>query len=311
MELALERLLLTNLGAGAHAEILEAVSDGVYVTDRDRRIIFWNRGAQALAGYSAFEAVGVQCFDNFLCHVDENGQQLCARGCPMAATLRDGESRQAEVFLHHKGGHRVPVRVTAVPLHGDGGEIIAAVETFSSNSEKMAALEQVRDLERIASIDALTEVPNRRFLEQAIATRLDEVARYGGTLGFVLLDIDRFKTVNDRYGHEAGDRVLRVVARTLEGATRSFDVVGRWGGEEFLAVLSNTSAADVENIADRYRALVERSDVTVGPHRVRVTVSAGAATARAGDSAKAVFERVDRLLYRSKESGRNRVSAEE
>jgi diguanylate cyclase (GGDEF)-like protein len=269
-----------------------------------------NRGAEELTGYSAFEAVSRQCRDNLLCHVDESGRQLCLEGCPMAATLEDGESRSAEVFLHHKDGYRVPVRVTAVPLRGDVGEIVAAVETFSSNAEKMAALEQVRDLERIASVDALTDIPNRRFLQQSIATRLDEVARYGGSLSLVLLDIDHFKAVNDRYGHDAGDRVLRVVARTLQGATRSFDVVGRWGGEEFLAVLPNTSAADVEGIADRYRALVERSDVPLDQQTVHVTVSAGAATARQGDSATDVFERVDRLLYRSKDSGRNRVSAE-
>jgi diguanylate cyclase (GGDEF)-like protein/PAS domain S-box-containing protein len=304
------QLISQALGPEAYAAILEGVSEGVYVTDRDRRVLYWNPACEALTGYEANEAVGSHCSDDLLNHVDAAGRPLCLDGCPMAATLDDGEPREAEVYLHHRQGHRVPVRLRTRPIRSASGEIVAAVETFTSIADKAAALEQIRELEGLVYIDALTGVANRRFLEQNLASRIDEAGRYGWTLGLVMIDIDNFKAVNDTYGHEVGDLVLRMVARTLQGATRSFDVVGRWGGEEFVAILANTSADDLARIAERYRALVEKSDLPIDGGALRVTISAGATAAHLGESGSSALARADELLYVSKQQGRNRVTFE-
>ncbi len=121
------------------------------------------------------------------------------------------------------------------------------------------------------------------------------------------MDIDHFKAVNDRFGHPTGDQVLIMVARTLDLATRPFDLVGRWGGEEFLAVVTNVGRGDLVGVADRFRALVRSSNLR--ERSVSVTVSAGAALAEVDDTPESLLERVDRLLYLSKREGRDRTSA--
>src|SRR5271167_1619652 len=90
-----------------HAKLLDSISDGVYFVDSQWQITYWNRGAERLTGYSAGEAVGRQCPDNFLEHVDAAGHALCIDGCPLTSTIRDGQAREAEIFLRHKLGHRV------------------------------------------------------------------------------------------------------------------------------------------------------------------------------------------------------------
>ncbi|MCX8032428.1 MAG: sensor domain-containing diguanylate cyclase [Thermoleophilia bacterium] len=291
--------------------ILDQVAEGVYVLDTDDRIVLWNAPCEILTGYTARETVGRRCSDELLMHVDGAGHRLCFDSCPMKAARDDGQPRQAEVFLRHKEGHRVPVRVHISPLRASTGEILGAVQSFVDISDKIAALEQVRRLQDLAYLDTLTGLANRRFLEEALEARLNESGRYGWTLGVIMMDIDHFKTINDTYGHEAGERVLQTVARTLRGATRSYDLVGRWGGEEFLAILSRTSREDLSSIAERYRALAEQSDVRIRGGRLRVTLSLGAALAdRSGETPAALVARADELLYQSKRAGRNRVAVE-
>jgi PAS domain S-box-containing protein len=192
----------------AYARVLDGVSDGVYVTDRERRILYWNRACEEITGYPAERAVGTCCFDNLLVHVDAGGRELCNDGCPVAATLIDGEPREAEVFLHHAEGHRVPVRVRTHPLRSSTGEIVAVVETFDSIAEKVSALEQIQQLKRLAYVDRLTGIANRRFLEEQLGLRAAEAERYRWRLGVIMMDIDLFKDVNDTAGHETGDLVL-------------------------------------------------------------------------------------------------------
>ena len=295
----------------AFQAILDQVGDGVYVLDTDDRILYWNATCETLTGYSADETIGRRCSDDLLVHVDSAGRRLCFTGCPMKATRSDSQPRETEVYLRHKDGHRVPVRVYVRPLRTPTGEIAGAVQSFVDITDKIAALEQVKRLQDLAYLDTLTGLANRRFLEQTLEARLNEVSRYGWTLGVIMMDIDHFKAINDTYGHKAGDRVLQMVARTLRGATRSYDLVGRWGGEEFLAILTNTSLDDVSAIAERYRALVEQSDVLEENRRLRVTLSLGATLANPDlDTASSLVARADELLYRSKNAGRNRVTLE-
>ncbi len=296
------------LGADTYRSILDLVGDGVYVLDADDRIIFWNAGCTALTGFSAEQALGRRCSDELLKHVDSSGRLLCSDSCPMAASRADGQPRRAEVYVHHREGHRIPVRVFTRPLYDQSGRVTAVVQSFTDISDKLATLEQMKHLESLAYLDALTDLPNRRLLEQALEARLNEASRYGWSLGFIMMDIDHFKRVNDTYGHQAGDHVLRMVARTLRNATRSYDLVGRWGGEEFAAILANTSREDPAAIAERYRALVEQSDVLLDGRRLQVTLSLGAALSKSGDTPAALVARADEYLYCSKQAGRNRVT---
>jgi len=135
------------------------------------------------------------------------------------------------------------------------------------------------------------------------------MARYGWRFGVIMMDIDHFKEVNDRYGHCSGDEALKMIAKTLMNSSRSFDLVGRWGGEEFISVITNTTMQRVHAIAERYRLLVEKSRLPLGESTLSLTISAGATIAAPGEDLEAVIKRADSLLYESKDAGRNQVTA--
>ncbi|MDH7568683.1 MAG: GGDEF domain-containing protein [Armatimonadota bacterium] len=185
--------------------------------------------------------------------------------------------------------------------------MIGAVEVFSDNSATRAMMEQVKWLESLAYVDPLTALPNRRYAQTALHNRLEEMRRYGWVVGLLVADVDHFKRVNDRWGHPAGDQVLQMVARTLSHSARAFDVVARWGGEEFVIVLPHVDAPGLKSAASRFRALVERSDLRYGDQILRVTISLGGTLAVATDTVETLFARADEALFRAKEEGRNRV----
>lgn len=288
--------------------VLDSMTDGVYFVDLDRRITYWNRGAEQITGYSAEQATGHRCSDNLLVHVDEDGRQLCLCGCPLQATLLDGQDRRSEVFVRHRDGHRVPVLVRAGPIRDSAGEIVGAVEVFSDNSAAVADRERAESMQRLALLDALTEIGNRRYVEVRVRAKLEQARRYGWPLALALVDVDHFKQVNDVHGHDVGDRVLRTVAKTLEGSARTFDVVGRWGGEEFVVAMTNVTEGDALRITERLRVLVASSGVRLDRGDVRVTVSVGLTCVREGDTFEDLLRRADQLMYESKCGGRNRVT---
>ncbi len=283
--------------------------DGVYYVDRARRIRYWNHGAERLSGFPAAEVVGHFCYDNLLNHVDSAGRHLCRGRCPLAATIADGEPREAEVFLRHRQGHRVPVRVRTAPVHDREGRVIGAVEVFDDSTALSTARQEASELRDLAMRDALTGIPNRRHFEMSIASRVAELAGYGRRFGFLIADIDHFKLVNDRHGHATGDVALTTVARTLLGASRAGDDLARFGGEEFALTITDVDGPALRKVAERFRVLVQQTRVRDATADVElgVTISIGGTVAVPGDTAEAIFGRADAALYTAKASGRNVV----
>jgi len=302
--------LMLDVPSTFYRQLLDVIDAGVYCVDPDGRIFFWNNKAEAITGYAAADVLGSRCKDNILVHIDADGRQLCTSSCPIANTLLDGQSRECAVFLHHRDGHRVPVTVRTNRIIDSVGRVIGAVETFNDDSVTGPMLQQIDALRQLAFIDPLTGIANRRYLETSFEARLEEVRRYGWPFGLVMLDIDDFKRVNDTYGHPIGDRVLQTVARTLANASRPFDVVGRFGGEEFVVLLVGVDDEQLFIFAERMRVLIEHSFIHVQKEHVSVTASLGATLARTEDTAESLLARADALLYRSKADGKNRVTVE-
>ena len=289
--------------------LLDNLYDGVYFVDRDRRISYWNKGAERITGYAATEVIGKHCYDNILMHTDELGTVLCHGACPLVATITEGTARTNEVYLQHKSGHRVPITVRVAPIR-EHGEIVGGVEIFTDNTPAAVALARLAELERIAYIDPLTGLANRRYAEIALHARIEELQRYSWQFGVIFIDIDHFKKVNDEFGHAMGDEVLKTVSLTLQNSVRSFDIVSRWGGEEFVALIANVESTDLVMMANRCLALVEQSTVPA-LSSLRITISGGATLARKDDTIETLISRADQLMYRSKESGRNRMTVEQ
>lgn len=291
-----------------YRQLLDSIADGVYFVDRDRRVTFWNRGAERISGYSAREVVGRSCADNILRHVDASGRQLCVAGCPLEGVIADGAMREAQVFLHHKLGHRVAVDVRATPMRGSKGEILGAVEIFNSNAKQVNVLEEIQKLRKEVLTDPLTGIGNRRYAEMRLADCEKDHKDYGVPFAVLFVDIDHFKHVNDTWGHDVGDKVLRMVAGVLSNALRGLDAACRWGGEEFVVVTRNLSEDGLAKLGERLRMLVEHSWFEQGDERISVTASFGGALSQAGESGLDVVRRADIQVYKSKEEGRNRVS---
>ena len=287
--------------------ILDDLHEGLYVLDQERKISYWNPGAERITGFAAEEVVGRPCSANILVHTSREGEFLCRGACPAAATIDDGQTRESHAYLRHKGGHRLLVRIRTVAVY-DNGQVVGAAELFTEDTVEQAMKERIRELERMALLDSLTEVGNRRFVEVRLRERLEELRRYGWPFGVLFVDIDHFKAFNDRHGHLMGDRVLRMVACTLVNGVRSFDVVGRWGGEEFVVIVSNSKNGGFSATADRLRALVARSNIAHDERIFQVTVSIGATVATDKDTIESLIGRADELMYESKNRGRNRSS---
>jgi diguanylate cyclase (GGDEF)-like protein/PAS domain S-box-containing protein len=292
---------------GFYRKILESLSVGVYFVDLDRRITYWNEGAEQLSGYRREEVVGRSCRDNILVHTDAEGCQLCLTGCPLLAAFHEGNDQKAEVFMKHKAGHRVPVAVRVSPIKDGEGRVVGGVEVFSENGEKLAALAKAVEMEQMAMVDPLTGVGNRRFGEMTLREAAARHARDGEPYAVIFADLDHFKGVNDGYGHDAGDAVLRAVAQTLAGNLRSFDYVGRWGGEEFLIVLGRADGERAAAAARRCCALVRSCGVDWEGSMIRSTVSMGVAVAGEGEKAEDVVARADARVYEAKRAGRDQV----
>jgi len=294
--------------AAVFRHVVDGLPDGVYITDRERRIVYWNRAAEALSGYAAQEVLGRRCSENFLMHVDEAGCLLCAGDCPLSHTLADGLPHRADVYLHHKSGYRVAVEVRIRPIWGGNGEVVGAVEVFNDNSRQRALRERAKELARFAFLDPASQVGNRSYLEQQLSQHLDQFSTSGTPFGIMLADLDKFKEVNDNYGHAAGDAVLATIAKTMSNCLRSSDIVGRWGGDEFLAILPGITPPFLANVSEKLRKLVAQSTIPVNDAAIHVTISMGAAMVAPGDSLESLLKRADGRLYTSKQSGRNRVS---
>ncbi|HAF61965.1 MAG TPA: sensor domain-containing diguanylate cyclase [Anaerolineaceae bacterium] len=288
--------------------LIENLFEGIYFVDCERRITYWNKSAERIAGYSTQHIVGKLCPGNTLNHVDDQGNLLCHDGCPLAATIQDGNLRKLEVYLQHKDGYRVPVVVHTSPILDDAGNIVGAVESFTDNKDLFLSRKKIQTLTKELEVDKLTGVGSRRSTNLRIRSALSELRSTPGKIGLIFIDIDHFKSINDSYGHEIGDEVLASIAQTMRGSLRSTDFLGRWGGEEFVTLIYETDPFQLKIIAEKLRSLVASSSTNVNGSRISVTISGGATILNEFDTSNSVLDRADCLLYQSKANGRNTIT---
>ncbi|MFC1479742.1 diguanylate cyclase [Planctomycetota bacterium] len=299
---------MTEFSRQFYSELVDHISDGVYFVDYKKKICFWNKTAEQITGFTAEEVEGKLCSDHIMMHVNTKGESVCNNGCPLEHSISHQEASESDLYLLHKDGHRVPVHVQVKPVLDNDQQVIGAVEIFSDKSNTLAMQQRMKDLKKMALLDPLTKIANRRYIRRVMKSRLEEVRRYGWTIGVLFVDIDDFKRINDTWGHPVGDAVLEMVARTLKYNMRPFDVAGRWGGDEFIAVIYNTDNKHLQSISKRLRALVQGSSVSADDRKIQVTISVGGTLARGDDTIKSILGRIDSLLYNSKEHGKGRAT---
>jgi diguanylate cyclase (GGDEF)-like protein/PAS domain S-box-containing protein len=291
-----------------YQDLLDQMSDGVYVVTPDRRITYWNAGAERITGYDAQEVLGHSCAEGILRHIGDTGQQLCLHGCPLVAVMEDGKPRKAVVYLHHKDGHCVPVRVWGEALRSPAGKIVGCVQVFSTTlASSDAGRRKVRNDD---SQDPVTGLAARRFGDLHLQTLMGAAGNGVLKLGVLSIGTDHLEDVNDRFGRETADEVLRMIGQSLANGLRRGDLAVRWGAREFLALLPGTDAGGLQVCAERVRMLVENSWIMNGGAQVRVTVSVGATIAASTETAEDLVARADSFMRASQLSGCNRVTTD-
>jgi len=218
-------------------------------------------------------------------------------------SLADGKEHSAEVFEPRLGGTFL-VSVTPLQTNG-GGQPDMFVHVARDITDRKIFEEK---LHKLAITDSLTEIWNRRHFMQLAQRELDRAKRYGGQLAILMMDLDRFKAINDAYGHDVGDEALKKVAEIGRNSLRQVDIFARYGGEEFVAVLPETGPEQAVQVAERLRQEVAETPVTGDGRPVRMTVSIGVTVAGPNPADLATLLRnADQAMYMAKQNGRNRV----
>jgi diguanylate cyclase (GGDEF)-like protein/PAS domain S-box-containing protein len=286
------------------AMLLEAVGQSVVATDLEGKVLYWNRAAQEIYGWSSEEALGRSLRDLTVC------EESLEKVEEVRSVLRAGRAWSGETLLRRKDGSHVPVLGTASPLFDDRGSLVGMIGVSTDISERKT-LEA--ELERRASHDPLTGLPNRPAfvdrLEQALQrTRRRKNSR--NKVGVLFMDLDGFKTINDSLGHEAGDRFLVTVAERLKNRLRPEDVLARFGGDEFAVLLE-----DVANVTEAIwvaQRIAEglQEPLAVNSHQVSVSTSVGIAlgSANTNDDPEGMLRKADAAMYQAKEQGPGRYA---
>jgi diguanylate cyclase (GGDEF)-like protein/PAS domain S-box-containing protein len=287
--------------------VLESLPTGVYVVDSNRRILFWNDGAERITGYLRLEAIGRRCGDNLLKHCDETNTILCGTDCPLLGTMRDGHRRQTDVFLSHKEGQRVPVRVHAVPLRNEHGSLVGAVECFDIREVLPAGL----DVHRFGMhhvVHSVAELPDRQKIVACLEAEIADFEESPVPFGVLVVRVDQLERVLRTSGRCAVDSVSGVVARTLAANLGPNDLVGRWSDNCFVVVIKNCAVKTLTRCAALLKGLVHAAAIPWWGDQLSVTVSMGGTMMRDGDTPESLLQRAEQNLDAAAEAGGDRIA---
>lgn len=264
-----------------------------YLIDENARLIRWNSNLESSLGYS-HEELDQRDLRQL---VAENAWPTMRSTCEKIFATGSAE---VEIELVDKQGQNIPFYLTGTLIeHTERGRGIVGIGIDISYRKK---LEQ--ELVERATTDVLTGTFNRLKMEETLEHELNRSYRYSSPLSIAMFDIDFFKKVNDTYGHDAGDEVLRGVAHITQKQLRETDFLSRWGGEEFMILSGDTSLEQMQTLAERVRQAIAEQAIAQG---IRVTASFGIGQYEPGETQKALLKRVDDALYLSKNQGRNQV----
>ena len=284
----------------AAEQILSALGDGVIGLDQHGKITFINAVASSLTGWSRAEAIQ-QPLDKIFT-LQGSSQVLEPAFLQRVLKRQVGIGPITKQQLLNKTGVSLLIDYSISPL-GANSAVLMFHDLSHIQDENRTLLYQV-------SYDPLTRLPNRDAIQQTLKQLHTRFERQNSTYSILLLDLDRFKLVNDTYGHNAGDQLLKKLATEMTESLRPYDNLGRWGGEEFLCILPNTDIQGALDSAERFRELISQQYVEIDNQQVRTTASIGVASFPHDDHDVSEILRIaDAMLYEAKRHGRNRVAS--
>lgn len=296
--------LLKDESTDLFRQIIAETADGIIGIDSESRIVLFNKSAEKMFGWPVDQILGK---DIALLLPQRHRAAHPAHVADFVkgeAHTRYMGKRNAHIVGQRADGSEIPLGATISRINSPDGPLMVAI--LRDISDRMSFQDE---LERIANIDPLTGVLNRRSFLSRAEHELQRSVRYRQKLSILLFDLDNFKSINDRYGHQAGDLALCNFSRICQQELRSSDLFARWGGEEFIALLVDADIDDAIRTAERIRAHVERFSFRERGHDdIMFTVSIGVSTLVGGrNTVESGIKEADDALYAAKRSGRNRV----
>lgn len=289
--------------------IFDSIKDPFSIIDREFRIVRANEAYAQLRNKKIDEVVGEKCYMIF-----QDRSQVC-EDCVVKKTFNSSDPCAKDKQLVSAHGSNVWIEIYTYPILDESGEVSHVIEYTRDITDRKKSEEErkklIEKLEYLSSTDVLTGLLNRRALIGRLIVEAERAKRYGSEFSLILCDIDRFKEINDEFGHITGDGVLQMVSEVLKKSLRSSDIVGRYGGDEFMVLLPQTSLQGAREFAERIRSSVEGTDYAGGGVTVGVSLSLGVTnfeSAIEDVSINGLIKRADMALYTSKKTGRNKVS---
>ncbi|MDP3300996.1 MAG: diguanylate cyclase [Sulfuricurvum sp.] len=277
------------------SKVVEQIDDGVVITDKNGIITYVNRAFTEHTGFSEQEILGKTH------RLLKSGTYDPAFYKALWKIILHGDVFRMTVVNRKKNGDLFYENKTITPLKDEEGNVTGFV---SSGKDVTAETLLNKEMERIATIDKLTGIYNRHKFEEIFALEAERSRRFSQPLSLILIDIDHFKSVNDTYGHDIGDKVLQLMAKIIKENIRQVDVFARWGGEEFLVLSPSTDFDNIQILAEKLRVAVNEA---IFPDVSHITISQGISTLLEEDTFIELFKRADMGLYHAKEHGRNQV----
>ncbi len=289
-----------------HSRLLDNMYDAVVFIDATGRILLWNRGAERLTGISGSSVRGEKWHAELLNLSDEKGRPIGETDCPVQTAIRCGVQSLRRLTVVGRGQRSVAVDSHAIPVINEKGTSQGAILLFHDASSETSLEQRCQSLHEKATKDPMTQVANRAEFDRVHAMFVAAHQQQHVPCSLLMCDLDHFKSVNDTYGHQAGDDAIQCLASLLKGSCRPGDLVARYGGEEFVLLCADCDNFVATNRAEQIRkALSQVPQSRMGGRSV--TVSFGVTEIQPGDTPETMLRRVDRALLMAKTIGRNRV----
>ena len=286
-----------------YREILENLPNGVYVVDPDRKITFWNDGAERITGYLRQEVIGRRCPDTPLKHCDLNYVNICETACPLEATARDGQAREINVYVCHRSGRHVPVHVRASAVRDETGHIVGVVERFDEGHKSAEAAAGGEPKESAARPYGKSGLSDAAAVRAALEKSLAALAEQQTPFGLVHIELDQFEEFRKAHGGPAADRIWQTVAEGLARNLPKRDMLGQWEAGRFTAVLSDCPPVMLARAAGRLRQVAQAVSISWWGDRLSIPVWVGGTAARPDDTAELLLRRAELALRSSQKSG--------
>ena len=287
-------------------KLIDAMHDGVVFVDAQAKISLWSQGAERLTGVSGSAAMGRAFVPSLLDMCDHLSRQLTDQACPVAKSLLTNTQLRQRMLVMGRRGKHVAIDLHAIPVHGSNGTVQGATVLLHDAQPEAMLEEKCEALHAEVTKDPMTQVANRAEFDRMLALYVEAYEQAAQPCSLIMVDIDHFKSINDTYGHQAGDEAIITMANLLSSMCRAGDLVARYGGEEFAVLCADCSNADGACRAEQFRRkLAEVPHSNLG--NKRITASFGVTELQAGDTPETMLRRSDRALLMAKEQGRNQV----